>query len=561
MANPVTQIILTAVDLTKAAFASVKNGFTSLREGAESVKSKLELVFLGLSVAGAVEGIKRVVESMDAANKSAQKIGTSVENFSALSYAAGLADIPVQDLEKSLIKLARTLDEAKAGTGPAADAFRRLKIDPKQFSDPADALLVIADRFASMPDGVNKAALALALFGKAGAQMIPLLNAGREGIKAMTDEAAALGVVFSTEAADAAEKFNDNMKKLKTSGEGLGVTVANDIIPGLTQVTEAMVLAAKDGGLLKAAWVGLGGLGSALFTNDMLSNAEKLAKAQEQLATAADGARRAGIGDTGYITQKRAEVAALEAAVAAEKSQEEQRKKSSKDTSTALGENRKAEEEAFKKSTDEQISDAKRLQGALQAAYAASLSAEQDYLRQAKKLRDEANGTKPESGNIESQASAQLDGIAKLMKLQREAGSASLDNVKEQADALRALAGQLDDAAIKQDLIKQANLAEAYALEKAAAAEAELARGLSAQQDESLRKTNNMKAALDGIGKEVSVDIKAGPGLDEAIAKLNMVISLRDNLNNTPLMVGGSGTSAGMADSLRTEALKRGNRR
>lgn len=559
MANPVTRIILSAIDRTKAAFTSVRDGITGIGTAAAGIRTQLSLLFSGLAVAGFIGQIKQSVDAMDAANKSAQKIGTSVENFSALSYAAGLADVPVEDLEKSLVKLSRALDQAKAGTGPAAEAFQRLKIDPKQFKDPSDALLVIADRFAAMPDGVNKTALALALFGKEGARMIPFLNAGRAGIAELTAEAQKLGVVFSTEAAAAAEQFNDNMERLKKSANGLGVSMAKEILPGLASITDAMAQATKDSGLLMAGIVGLGGLGAAIFTDQLASAETRLANARDKLARASTGLFK----DSNAADDARKTIAAIEAEIAAEKKQNEERRNSSKATSDELGKNRKAEAEAFKKSTNEQISDSERLQAALQSAFEASIRQEEDYLKQAKKLRDEANGTTPIAGNVESQASANLDAIANLMKLQREAGSASLTSVQEQSAALQSLAGQLDDQILKNDLIKQAKLAEAKALEKAAADEKLRYQELSAQQDEAMRRSENMKAALDGIGKEVSVDIKPGQQTDATLEKMREIKRIVEYLQNTPVSVNmklPSGASDAAA-TLRTEALKRGNRR
>ena len=52
MANPITQIILTAVDRTKAAFASAKGGIDSIGSAATGVSGLLRNLFAGLSVVG-----------------------------------------------------------------------------------------------------------------------------------------------------------------------------------------------------------------------------------------------------------------------------------------------------------------------------------------------------------------------------------------------------------------------------------------------------------------------------------------------------------------------------
>lgn len=565
MANPITQIVLSAVDRTKAAFASVKGGFESLRASAGGLKSLLAGIGVGLTFAGVVGAFKRAADAMDDAYKSAQKIGTSVENFSALSYAAGQSGVPVETLEKSLLKLSRTMDDARTGTGKAAETFARLQIDPKQFADPADALLVIAERFQQLPDGATKAALAQELFGRTGAELIPLLNQGAAGIRELTTEAKELGRVFETEAAAAAEQFNDNLDKLKTAGEGLVVNALTPMLPGLTEVTRLMADAAKEGGILSAIWAGLKLAAGDFLTNESLKPTYRLAEAQKQLnALRADGFDE----DHRRIVQLKQYIPLLtvladeeKRAADAKSDASEKAKQAGKDSMLAM-EARKDEVASFKESVNEQVKDAERLQSALQTAFSASIKSEESYLRQAKKLRAEASGSGTAGTDPESQAKATLDATIAAMKLQREAGTASLETVQDQAEALRNMAGQITDVAKAEDYRRQANLAEAKALERAAAEEKARYQGLAEQQARSVSESETLKAALDGIGKEVSVDIKMN-GLDKAIAGLERYAHLIDAIKaKGPIDATAAGTSgAGMTDSLRTAALQHGRRR
>jgi len=236
-----TKVIITGEDRTKAAFGSINRQMGDLKNNAAKLGRAFGAVFGAISVAGLVAGLKSVTGEMDRVSKAAQKIGTTTESLSALEYAAKLADVSTQALQSSLTRLARGLDEAKTGSGEAAKAFARLKIDPRTFTDPADAMRAIAERFASMPDGATKTALAMQLFGKAGADLIPLLNAGASGIAEMEAEARRLGITFSTEAARAAEEFNDNITRLQTGMRGFMVETLSPLIPMLVEVSGAMV--------------------------------------------------------------------------------------------------------------------------------------------------------------------------------------------------------------------------------------------------------------------------------------------------------------------------------
>lgn len=560
MANPIASIILTAVDKTKAAFNSVKGALGGLRQSASDLRNQFSLIFAGLSVAGFIGQLKTAIDAMDRADESAQRIGTSVENFTALGYAAEQSGVPLDDLEGALAKLARTLDSAKTGTGAAADTFRRLQIDPKQFSDPADALAVLADRFAAMPDGITKTALAQELFGKSGAKLVPLLNQGAAGLAALRAEAEALGIVMSGETAAAAAELNDNLDKLRAASRGFNSQIAKDIVPGLTEISKAMTEAAKDGGLLQAAWVGLGGIGAALFTDEFKSTAKKLEEAREQLARATTGL----FTDENAAASLRERIAALEAEAEAELKSAQAKKQAADAAEKAAAESEAAFEKrdeelrGFKDSVDEQIKDANRLEDALKSAFSGSIRAEEDYLRQAKKLRAEASrGTVGD--DAESQASAALDATIAAMKLQREAGTANLETVQEQAQALRDMADQLNDVQQAEDLRRQANLAEATALEKAAADERSRYQGIAEQQRIAAAEAERLQAALEGIGKEVSVEIKPGAGVAQVKQDLTEIKHLIDYIKANPVSVAATG-GAGTADALRTAALQYGRR-
>ena len=170
-------------------------------------------------------------DKADEFNKLSQKIGISVESLTALNYAAKLSDLSIESLTKGIKKLSTNLVEAQQGAGDGARLFDALKLDPKQFDETDQLLLVLADRFSKMPDGAGKAALAVKLFGKAGLDLIPFLNQGAAGIKAFMEEARRLGLVLTEEDALAAEKFNDSLKKLHLQSEGIIRTFFSGMIP------------------------------------------------------------------------------------------------------------------------------------------------------------------------------------------------------------------------------------------------------------------------------------------------------------------------------------------
>jgi hypothetical protein len=189
--------------------------------------------------------VKSTLNAMDSMSKMSQQAGVTVEALSGLGYAADLSGVSTEVLAQNLGRLSKGMNEAAQGTGEALKAFKALNIDVTQLRSADQALVQIADRFRSMEDGAQKTALAMQLFGRSGMQMIPFLNLGADGIAKLTSEAESLGVVLSTEAAKAAEEFNDNVKRLQKGLEGLAISISTKMLPALNQLVSGLVNAQK----------------------------------------------------------------------------------------------------------------------------------------------------------------------------------------------------------------------------------------------------------------------------------------------------------------------------
>lgn len=170
--------------------------------------------------------------------KGAQKAGQTVETFTALSYAAKLADIDQQQLIVGLKSLSQNMVEASQRTGDGEALFRRLGIAATdaagQLRPTEQVLFELADVFAKSADGAGKTEAAVKLFGKAGIDLIPFLNQGKAGITGLMEEAKRLGVVLSTEDAQAANAFNDEIKRLESAMRGLTLQVGQGLLPTMT---------------------------------------------------------------------------------------------------------------------------------------------------------------------------------------------------------------------------------------------------------------------------------------------------------------------------------------
>ena len=255
MASNRAQILISAVDQTKTAFDSIKRGLGGLTDTAKSVNGVLANLGVGVSLAGIGAMIKSSIDSADALDEMAQRTGIAVDSLSLLVPAAELSAVSTEKFEAGLKKLATGMLEAATGSEASAQKFGALGVAVQNqdgtLRDSEQVLLDLADRFKAMPDGAEKAALAVDIFGKAGAEMIPFLNQGRDGIGALKQEAAELGLQLSADTAAQAGNFNDALDKLKLATQSIGNQIIASLLPALNDMAGGMVESAKQGGTLR----------------------------------------------------------------------------------------------------------------------------------------------------------------------------------------------------------------------------------------------------------------------------------------------------------------------
>lgn len=216
---------------------------------ASGIKTTMAGVAATLTVGAFTGFIKSAINAADEIGKMAQKIGTTTEQLSALKYAGSLADVSMEQLSVGLKQLSKNSLATAAGSKEQVAAFKAMGVEIRNvdgnLKSNNDLVYELADRFAQLKDGNIKTAMSMKLFGKSGADLIPLLNSGAAGLKEMREEAERLGLIIDERTAKAAEQFNDNLTRLKSSATGLSHTLAEDLLPELTRITDQLVRASQ----------------------------------------------------------------------------------------------------------------------------------------------------------------------------------------------------------------------------------------------------------------------------------------------------------------------------
>lgn len=247
--------------------------------------------FGGYAVAGAavamVAFVKKQIDVADQMGKLAQQTGTTSEFLSSMGLVASQTGTSLESIAKGVQRLAMNMNDMRRGTGEAQESFRLLNIDVTQtdgtLRNAEDVMKEVADRFAGMEDGADKTALAMRLFGRAGAELIPMLNQGSAGIEELQRKAEEMGMVISTKTALEAAYLNDQLDLLQKSAVGAGRSMALSLIPWLNETLEVIKFAREESGTLMAAWVALGAVGSGVAGLFKSSTQAQLNAAQRSL--------------------------------------------------------------------------------------------------------------------------------------------------------------------------------------------------------------------------------------------------------------------------------------
>lgn len=218
-------------------------GVARVQASTKRLATNLALIGGTVSVVGAgiAAAVRKQINAADDMVKTASKIGVPIEELSKLAYVADLSGVSMATLQVGLSQLSKNLIKQP-------DLFKKLGLSVRdatgEMRPTSEIVADIAGLFATMPDGAEKTALAMQLFGKSGAEMIPLLNSGKEGIKSLSEEAQAMGLVFTEETGRAAEQFNDNLTRLQSVSVGVARIIAAQLAPVLLTISEYVISAA-----------------------------------------------------------------------------------------------------------------------------------------------------------------------------------------------------------------------------------------------------------------------------------------------------------------------------
>lgn len=241
MADNNTKIIISAEDKASAALASISKNVGGLQTALGGLGATLGAT---LTVGGFTAFIKSTIDAADQMNDLSQRIGIAVKDLGTWELAAKSSGTSMESVARGVKGLSAYMH----------DHAKELKAAGITATDAGGAMTQLADIFKAMPDGVEKTNLAVKLFGKAGMDLLPMMNLGSAGLADMQEKAAEYGRRLAILAPEA-DKFNDLLAEMSLQSKVLGINMGIELVPSLIKFAEQLMEGKKiAGGWMAAMW-------------------------------------------------------------------------------------------------------------------------------------------------------------------------------------------------------------------------------------------------------------------------------------------------------------------
>ncbi len=220
------------------------NNFINLSKGGFAAAGVLAGGFAA-AASGAVALTLAAGKQMEAIDHLSQRTGIGVQALQSWSVIMAQNNFQAESLTSGMRTLSKQIVDARDPSSRAAAAFEEMGISITELGSTESTIQAVADRFKDLPNGPDKARFAVELFGKAGLEMIPILNRGAKAFDESRKDAERFGLVLSTTQVQALTAADDAVDKLSAAFDGLKTRVAlvfaGSVTSGIDAMTEGIV--------------------------------------------------------------------------------------------------------------------------------------------------------------------------------------------------------------------------------------------------------------------------------------------------------------------------------
>lgn len=205
--------------------------------------------------------VASVSQNIDSINDLSARTGIGVEALQSYSLAAKLAGVDTEQFGTAVQKLAVNI--GKATPGDALDKALKginLSLNELRALSPEEQFSEIGNAISALPTAADRAAAAVAIFGKQGAALAPLFREGAASIEELQARAERLGIIVSETQINNVADMNDAFDLVSATIQGITGQVIGNLAPAVTAVTDQFLKFVEE-------WSGAQGQGGAGIAN------------------------------------------------------------------------------------------------------------------------------------------------------------------------------------------------------------------------------------------------------------------------------------------------------
>jgi hypothetical protein len=233
------------VSKASSSLKGLQKDVASLRGGMQMLNAISGAQLLGSVASTAMSYARSLVgvglaqaEVIDSTSKMSARLGMTYSELAGLAHAGDLAGVSMDVIGKAATKADVAFVKAAQGSATAQAGFAAigLSLADLQGKSSAERFSAITDAIAGLPTEAERAAAAVKLFGRAGAEMLPLFAGGAGSIREATEEAQRFGMALTGAQGRDVEAMNDSFSKVHAAIGGIVKQITAYLAPSITAI-------------------------------------------------------------------------------------------------------------------------------------------------------------------------------------------------------------------------------------------------------------------------------------------------------------------------------------
>jgi hypothetical protein len=239
--------LVTGVNQAAASMRRMESNVSSLAGGMRTLVAIQGAQFFGGIVSAAGGYVRSLVsmgqaqaEVIDTQSKLAARLGMTYGEFAGLALAGDLAGVGMDKIANAATKADVAFVKAQRGSKTAQAGFANLGLSLADLSgmSAAERFKAISSAIAELPTEAQRSAAAVQMFGRAGAELLPLFAGGAEGIQQAAEQAERLRLTLTTAQGQDVEAMNDAFTMAGRAINGVVQNIVAYLAPAVKAVSD-----------------------------------------------------------------------------------------------------------------------------------------------------------------------------------------------------------------------------------------------------------------------------------------------------------------------------------